>query len=42
VEGGFGDQEPEYDNTFEIVILPGSFYPLCNKLNAKSAVCILI
>ncbi|PUZ58315.1 hypothetical protein GQ55_5G499500 [Panicum hallii var. hallii] len=22
VEGGFGDQEPEYDNTFEIVILP--------------------
>ncbi|RLN24644.1 ubiquitin carboxyl-terminal hydrolase 14 [Panicum miliaceum] len=22
VEGGFGDQEPEYDDTFEIVILP--------------------
>jgi ubiquitin carboxyl-terminal hydrolase 5/13 len=22
VEGGFGDQEPEYDETFEIVILP--------------------
>jgi hypothetical protein len=22
VEGGFSDQEPEYDETFEIVILP--------------------
>ena len=22
MEGGFGDQEPEYDDTFEIVILP--------------------
>lgn len=22
VEGGFGDQEPEYDETFEITILP--------------------
>jgi ubiquitin carboxyl-terminal hydrolase 5/13 len=22
VEGGFGDQEPEYDDNFEIIILP--------------------